>query len=84
MSEDTDFASVLTEQTFGQSVARGIRKPPQSEKSPDLKQDLLEDDFATISYEHALRTHARSTPAWSQHPANLFDSYCSSTAQAVN
>ena len=36
---------------------------PKPRDSDQLSEDLLADDFATISYEQALRTHARYHPA---------------------
>ena len=68
-SGNTNFASVLAEQTFGKSIARGMPKPPLGETLAGRKLDLLEDDVVAISYEQALRTHARSTSLWSRQSA---------------
>ncbi len=42
------------------SLLAGFAAPPRPD--PDWKDDGLEDDIATISYEQALRTHARIHP----------------------
>lgn len=82
-SGDTSFAAVLAEQAFDQRIAYGMRKPPVSEKPASGNIDLLADDIATISYEQALRTHTRNTPAWNQPPAGLFESEHIATDQAA-
>ncbi len=81
--EGTSFASVLAEQTFGHDFARGMRKPPQSDKVPHREKDLLEDDIATISYEQALRTHARSTATWIQHSTDSLEDHNAAVGRVV-
>ncbi|MDE3202281.1 MAG: hypothetical protein KGN79_15325 [Acidobacteriota bacterium] len=82
-SGDPTFAAVLSDEAFGANIAQGMRKPPVSDRSPSDDHDLLADDIATISYEQALRTHARSVPVWDEQPAGLFENSYTVADQAA-
>lgn len=73
-----DFAGLMAAITMAKqkNPMPEITSWPKSVKSPALlwNDDALEDDVATLSYESALRTHARYRPAIpsnSSHPAGL-------------
>jgi hypothetical protein len=59
-----NFAGFLAALTAPQWKVSGDRPSAQAEKLPaPWNDDGLEDDIATLSYEHALRAHARYRPA---------------------
>jgi Mobilization protein NikA len=59
LSSPGSFASVLAKMTAPQQIRDGLRKPPARELGSRRPSKRFDDDITAITYEQALRAHAR-------------------------